>query len=47
MSIPEPRFDNVPEKVQETLFANDFSESSGSAEEDNNLVDYDSKVFTK
>jgi len=38
MSIPEPRFDNVPEKVQETLFANDFSESSGSAEEDNNLV---------
>jgi len=38
MSVPEPRFDNVPDKVQETLFANDFSESSGSAEEDNNLV---------
>ena len=38
MSIPEPRFDNVPEKVQEIMFANDFSESSGSAEEDNNLV---------
>ena len=38
MSIPEPRFDNVPDKVQEVMFANDFSESSGNAEEDNNLV---------
>jgi len=38
MSIPEPRFDNVPDKVQEIMFANDFSESSGNAEEDNKLV---------
>jgi len=39
MSIPEPLYDkNVPEKVQEVMFANDFSGSSGSAEEDNNLV---------
>ncbi len=39
MSIPEPIFEkNIPTKVEETLFANDFSGSSGSAEEDNNLV---------
>ena len=39
MSIPEPIFEkNIPVKTQETLFANDFSGSSGSVEEDNNLV---------
>ena len=38
MSIPEPKFENVPDKVQEIMFANDFTESSGSAEEDNKLV---------
>ena len=39
MSIPEPIYEeNVPDKVKETMFANDFTESSGSAEEDNNLV---------
>ena len=39
MSIPEPLFEkNIPEVVEEGMFANDFSGSSGSAEEDNNLV---------
>jgi len=39
MSIPEPLYEqNVPNKVKEVLFANDFSKSSGSVEEDNNLV---------
>jgi len=39
MSIPEPRFEeNVPDKVKEVMFANDFSGSSGSAKEDNALV---------
>ena len=39
MSIPEPLYEkNVPEKLQEIMFANDFSESSGDIEEDNNLV---------
>ena len=39
MSIPEPRYeDNVPDKVKEIMFANDFSGSSGSAQEDNALV---------
>jgi hypothetical protein len=39
MSIPEPLYEeNVPDKVKEVMFANDFSGSSGSAEEDNNLV---------
>ena len=39
MSIPEPLFEkNIPEVVEENMFANDFSGSSGSAEEDNNLV---------
>jgi|TARA_Y100000114_G_scaffold122904_1_gene118335 hypothetical protein len=39
MSIPEPIFkDNIPEKVDEVMFANDFSNSSGDTNEDNNLV---------
>ena len=39
MSIPEPIFkDNLPTVVEETMFANDFSKSSGSVDEDNNLV---------
>ena len=39
MSIPEPLFEkNIPEVVEENMFANDFSGSSGSAEEDNDLV---------
>ena len=39
MSIPEPRFEeNVPDVVKETMFAGDLSGSSGSADEDNNLV---------
>mgnify|MGYP001400902044 FL=1 len=38
MSIPEPLFkDNIPQVVEENMFA-DFSESSGDAQEDNNLV---------
>ena len=39
MSIPEPLFEkNIPSKVEEVMFANDFSESSGDAQEDNNNV---------
>ena len=39
MSIPEPIFkDNLPTVVEETMFANDFSKSSGNVDEDNNLV---------
>ena len=39
MSIPEPLFkDNIPPVVEETMFANDFSNSSGDVSEDNNLV---------
>jgi hypothetical protein len=39
MSIPEPIYkDNIPTKVEEVMFANDFSKSSGSVDEDNNLV---------
>ena len=39
MSIPEPIFkDNIPKKVEEVMFANDFSNSSGNTDEDNNLV---------
>tara|TARA_Y100001938_G_scaffold27901_1_gene37549 strand:- start:3922 stop:7041 length:3120 start_codon:yes stop_codon:yes gene_type:complete len=39
MSIPEPIFkDNLPATVEEVMFANDFSKSSGDIQEDNNLV---------
>ena len=39
MSIPEPIFEkNIPTKTEESLFASDFSGSSGSVDEDNNLV---------
>lgn len=39
MKIPEPIFkDNIPPVVEETMFANDFSKSSGDIQEDNNLV---------
>ncbi len=39
MSIPEPLFEkNIPPKVEEGMFANDFSISSGDAQEDNNNV---------
>tara|TARA_Y100000114_G_scaffold50248_1_gene45845 strand:+ start:3655 stop:6774 length:3120 start_codon:yes stop_codon:yes gene_type:complete len=39
MSIPEPIFkDNLPPTVEEVMFANDFSKSSGDIQEDNNLV---------
>ena len=39
MSIPEPIFkDNLPPIVEEVMFANDFSKSSGDIQEDNNLV---------
>jgi hypothetical protein len=40
MSIPEPIFkDNIPQKVEETMFVNDFSASSGDAEVDNGNVE--------
>ncbi len=39
MKIPEPIYkDNIPPIVEETMFANDFSKSSGDIQEDNNLV---------
>ena len=40
MSIPEPIFkDNIPQKVEETMFVNDFSASSGDAVVDNGNVE--------
>ena len=41
VSIPQPRYDekNIPKHTYDTMFAQNFSGSSGNVEEDNNLVE--------